>query len=259
MQHTFDVVDLKISEIEFFLQKMASCSFEIFEFNCYLSAYLASARTLTLALQQFKHIPGFDAWYAPHQSNLKANELSKFFLETRNSHLHGGPYPVSGGSVIQRKANFYFSKPDNGGDIPVLDVVDACRQNFLILLNIVFDCYDKLGVHIDPQQYYTKEHFLTLGKGIDHAECEIFGWVCSSLIDDGFDDDDRWHELRARIGECGINHLFYGYLGKSTRQPIVPEHFHDSEFSAEDRGWVHIPAGFASIEDYIKSIRNNGS
>ena len=83
MDHTFDTVDEKMAETEFFLRKMAEVGLDFFAFNCFLSAYLSASRTTTLALQQFKHIPGFEQWYKPHQEHLKANPLAKFFLDTR--------------------------------------------------------------------------------------------------------------------------------------------------------------------------------
>src|SRR5881394_41239 len=60
-------------------------------FNSYLSAFLSACRTITLALQQFKHIPRFSEWYEPHRDRLKSDPLARFFLKTRNLHVHGGP------------------------------------------------------------------------------------------------------------------------------------------------------------------------
>ena len=258
MNHTFDTVDQKIAETEFFLRKMASVYIDPFEFNCYLSAYLSASRTTTLSLQQFKeNIPGFEEWYIPHQERLKNNRLAKFFLSVRNSHVHGGPYPVSGGSFHQGKAHYRFSKTRETYKYTPDDVVSACRSYLIILLEIIYDCYVKLGIYIDPQQYYTKEHFATQNRTIDDAEIEVMGWICTSLIDDGFDEDDRWHELRSHVGECEINHLFYSYLGKSTPQPLEPEHYQDFEYTPEEKGWIHIPAGFESIEAYLKYLSNS--
>nr|NJM04760.1 hypothetical protein [Desulfobacula sp.] len=113
-----------------------------------------------------------------------------------------------------------------------------------------------LGIHIDPQQHYTKEHFASLGKNIDHAESEIFGWINSSLKEEGFTEEDRWHHLRGRVGQCQINHLFYSYLGKVTPQPKEPDHFQDFDDTPDEKGWVYIPAGFETIEEWIDYIKN---
>jgi hypothetical protein len=254
---TFDTVDEKVAETEFFLGKMAEVKLNFFEFKCYMSAYLSAARTTTLALQHFKHIPGFLQWYEPHRRNLQTNSLAKFFHKIRNDHAHGGPYPISGGSFHQGEAHYYFSQSDEANQIQQEDIVSACRDFFIVLLEVIYDCYVKLGVYIDPQQHYTKEHFATQGRNIDDAELEVFGWICTSLIEDGFDEDNRWHELRGHVDECKINHLFYSYLGKPTPQPPEPDYYDDFSYSPEEKGWVHIPAGFVSIEDYLEYIHKS--
>ena len=245
-------MDKKVAETEFFLGKMVEAGHEWFEFQCYLSAFLSAARTITLALQRFRHIPLFDDWYERYQDKLKGDPLAKFILETRNDHVHGGPSPVVGGMYYQGMATYQFCERNGFASD---DIVSSCREHFITLLRIVYDCYVVLGVHIDPQQYYTREHFASMGKNIGQAEVEIWGWVMTSYIEDGFDEDDRWHELRGRVGQCQINHLFNGYLGVVTPQPPIPDHIRDFDFTDEDRGWVYIPPGFATIEDYIASLK----
>ena len=247
MNHTFDTVDEKLAETEFFLRKMAEAGSEMFAFNCYLSAFLSASRTCTLALQQFKDIPGFSEWYEPHRERLKASETARFFLDARNRHVHGGPYPVAGERFYKGTAKYRFAPSPETGHEPNEDILTTCRDYFVVLLEIVYDCYLELGVHIDPQQYYTKENY---GKSIDVAETEVCGWVCESLIEEGLDDDARWHELRGHVTECKINHLFFSYLGKTTPEPLMPEEYEDFAYTPEEKGWLHTPAGFISLEDY---------
>nr|NJM04759.1 hypothetical protein [Desulfobacula sp.] len=131
MHKTFDTVDEKIAEVEFFLKKMSEVKFNFFELNCYFSAFLSATRSSTLALQQFKSIPNFDIWYKPHQEKLKSNKLAKFFLETRNEHIHGGHYPISGGSFSKDEIQFYFYKQrKNYKFVPEGDVVSLSRDYF---------------------------------------------------------------------------------------------------------------------------------
>ena len=252
MSHTFDAVDEKIAETEFFLTKMIEAGGDWFSFRNYLSAFLSAARASTLALQRFRHVAGFDSWYKDHREALKSDPLAKFILETRNSHIHGGPSPIAGEKFYQGEAEYRFHEQDEY--VPEGDIVSLCRKHFINLLSIIYDCYVVLGVHIDPQQFYTKEHFHLIGKTIEQAEVEIWGWVMESYIEEGLDDDDRWHELRGRIGECGINHLFNGYLGKVTPQPPIPDRIQDFDYTKEERGWLYIPAGFDSIEEFLSSI-----
>lgn len=255
IKHTFETVDTKIAEAEFFLRQMAHPPSEASSFNYLFSAYVSAARTTTLALQQFKHLPGFEAWYGSHRDRLRREPLAKFFLDTRNDHVHGGPYPVTASMHHRGKSLYYFDRGANAPERQDNDVVSMCRDFFVLLLEVAYDCYVKLGVHIDPQQYYTREHFAKLGRAIDDAEVEVWGWVCTSLINEGCNEDDRWHELRGQVGECLINHLFYAYLGQPTPQPELPDHIADFAFSPEDRGWTHVPAGFDSIEDYKNTPR----
>lgn len=251
-EKTFATVDEKLAETEFFLRRMAGVGMDQFALKCYLSAYLAAARTATLALQRFSHIPGFASWYAPHQARLKEDALARFLFDARNDHLHGAPYPIAGASFYLSESKYYFARLEGTGAPPEEDIVTVCREHLLKLLELALDCYDKLGIHIDPQQYYTKEHFATTGRDIEQAECEVFGWICASLIEEGLTEDDRWHELRGHVEECQINNLFYSYLGKTTPQPKEPEHYADFAFTPDDEGWVMIPAGFSSRDDYWK-------
>jgi len=251
MSYSFGIVDQKVNETEFFLKKMIESGTNWFEFSCYLAAYLSTSRSITLALQRFKLIPGFKEWYEPHQVVLKSDPLAKFILEIRNDNVHGGPSPVIGGSFYRGKAEYRFKDQDK---LELNDIVSCCRVHFIKLLEIIYDCYVVLGVHIDPQQYYTREHFASMGLTIDDAEVEIWGWVMTSYIEEGFGEDDRWHELRSRVGECQINHLFNGYLNKVTPQPNVPDYIADFDYTGEERGWVYVPPGFETIEDYIKSL-----
>ena len=92
-----------------------------------------------------------------------------------------------------------------------------------------------------------------MGLSIDNAELEIWGWLMTA---EGFDEDERWHQLRSRVGECKINHLFNGYLGKVTPQPIIPDEIAEFDFTDEEKGWVYIPPGFTTIDDYINSLKN---
>lgn len=210
MNKTFHTVDMKIAEAEFFLRKMAECKFDPAEFGFYFSAFLSASRTVTLALQQFNHLKGFDDWYLPHQKKLKTNATARFFLNTRNSHLHRGNYPIRGGSSKNGSHKFHFTDYEhNNLELGEDDALARSRSFFLTLLEIVLDCYEHLGRQIDPQQYFTTENFASIGKSIDEAECEVYGWIMESFKEEGFTDDDRWNELRAHVGSCEINHLIY--------------------------------------------------
>lgn len=248
-EHNFDAVNEKIAEAEFFLRDMANTS-DLFAFRCYMSAFLSAARTTTLSIQRFKHLKGFEAWYKPHREVMKSDPVARFLLDLRNEHLHGGPSPITRSQHSGGESQFYFSDRVIPDGLDLLDVVTVCRGHFVNLLRVVHDAYAGLGASVDAHQYYTKEHFASIGRDIDSAEIEVYGWVCESLVEEGFDEDDRWHELRSKFIDCGIQALFYSYLGVLTPQPVEPDHYRDFAYSPEDQGWHHTPAGFGSVESY---------
>jgi hypothetical protein len=251
MEKNFDTVDFKIAESEFFIRKMSEVRFDLLEFRFFFSAFIASARSVTLALQQFGHLDGFETWYAPHQALLRKNLRARYFLETRNAHLHGGSYPISGASHQDGKSTYHFRDPAFGKlKLGNDDVVDQCRRFFLDLLTIVYDCYQQLGPSIDPHQFYTQEHFRKTGRSLQSAELEVFGWTHERIEGERASVAQRWQHLRSQLNGCRINHLFKAYLDMVTPQPKLPAGWEDFEFSDEDRGWNHIPAGFASVEDW---------
>lgn len=265
MSQTFDTVDDKVAEAEFFLRQMCGAGFKTFEFQCYLSAFLSAARTTTLALQRFQHIPGFQAWYEPHRRRLAADKSARALLSLRNEHVHGGAYPLSGFSHERGKFRYFFK--DKGArkeQLEIGDIIAICRDHTIVLLEIIYDCYVALGPYIDPQQYYTKERFAESGLTIDDAELQIFGYTREAEFNNEEDftdpeeaayeksllEDGRWDELRGHLEQCRINHLFYSYLGYPTPQPVLPEELEEIAYTPEELGWTHIPAGFDSLEDY---------
>lgn len=238
---TFDAVDEKVAEAEFFLGKMRDIKFDVFAMRCFFSAFLAACRTITQALQQFrKLLDGFDEWYEPHRQRLVENKLAKFFHATRNDHLHGGNHPITGGmgggsdgSWFYHFENLNISEKNRAeiaalaGDVyePIIDpdlyvpdedVLTCCEMYFKMLLEIVYDCYVDLGPQIDPQQHYTQEHFSAIGKTVHDACCEMFGEEISFACPKDMPEEARWQIVRRYAGCCGINEIFYQYLGKVT-------------------------------------------
>ena len=76
MSRSFSLVDSKVAEAAFFLEKIADCGYETLEMRCYLSAFVSAARTVTFSLQSvLRNVDGFDEWYRSHQQALKAHEV----------------------------------------------------------------------------------------------------------------------------------------------------------------------------------------
>ena len=61
---SFDWVDEKLFESDFFLTKLEETAYNFSAARYYFSAFTSAARSVTFALQKvMKRIPGFDEWY----------------------------------------------------------------------------------------------------------------------------------------------------------------------------------------------------
>jgi len=218
---SFGLVESKVAEAEFFLRKVAECGFNFFDLICYTSAFASSARSITFALQaSLRGSEEFENWYAEKQAALRRNSLARFFHEFRTVSQHIGANPVVGGTGgVGTKIRHYFGSQTGLSNVPSEDVETSCRQYFLTLLEMVYDCYVRFGPEINAHQYFTAENFERLGKGIEDAEEELGfprGWT------DVGDPDAlpyRWQALRDTTPGCQIDHLFEAYLGRTAPAP----------------------------------------
>jgi len=224
MARSFSLVDQKVSETEFFLDKLSSSTSDWFAFRCYVSAFAASARSITFALQSvLGETPRFKDWYAHRQTALREDPISRFFHAFRNVSQHVGENPVNSGlSRPGRPPAYFFMTSLDLKSVPEQDVETTCRYYFTTLLGMIYDCYSTFGPVIDPQLYFTEEHFNSQGKSIEDAEEELGfprGWT-----DIGDPDAlaHRWHLLRRGVGGCEIESLFDKYLDKSRPTPATP-------------------------------------
>jgi len=219
MARSFDLVDFKVAEAEFFLRRIPKCGPNFFAVQCYVSAFIASTRSITFALQScIKDLKGFSDWYKAHQEKLKNDSLSRFFHDFRRINQHIGENVVRSGTMISGKYKYWFTPVPDLNSVPDKDVETACREYFVTILSIAYECYVDFGSYIDPKQYYTPVHFARFGKTIEDAEEEIFGIRGWTKLP-GYPEDYRWQALRDSQPGCGINHIFLDYLGKTIPEP----------------------------------------
>lgn len=84
MPRSFGIVEEKMYESDFFLEKIAE-SEDMSEANYYFSAFISAARSVTFALQaSLSGIAGFEEWYLEKQKILRENQLARFFTDARN-------------------------------------------------------------------------------------------------------------------------------------------------------------------------------
>lgn len=231
MARSFQIVEFKIAETDFFLDKLEETTFDsihFFEARNFLSAFLTSSRSITFSLQaSLSDISGFKKWYDKHQQSMRQNRLLKYFLEARNSSQKVGYYPLTGGRLYRDsnnllRAEYHFDRfiKELAEYVPEDDVVTACKKYFVILLEIVFDCYQNFGTVIDPEQYFSFENIRRTGKTIEDFEEEL-GYPRGWTNIPGATDDERLRAIRREIRYDGIDHILIKYLGKNRFGGIV--------------------------------------
>jgi len=223
MPRSFSLVDHRLAETDFFLKKLSTeCDF--FAARCYLSAFVASARAVTYALQAvMKPVPGFADWYGDRQLELKGSPTAQFFHRFRRVNHHIGENLLSrGSSGPDRIVQYWFAPTKDVPEVPKEDVVTACRLYMDALVRIVYQCYADFGTEINAHQHYTAEHFSSLGRSIEDAEEEVFGVRGWTKVP-GYSDDFRWQAVRDSLIGCEIEDLFVEYLGYRTPRPARPE------------------------------------
>jgi len=237
---SFDLVDFKMMEADFFLKKLRQEAVDPTTVGFYFSAYTAAARSVTFCLQAvLNDLEGFKEWYEKRQIELSNNLVSKFFIEARNMAQKVGVVPINRGvskGIMDGKLQmeFYFARghPDFKS-LPDTEVGFTCAEYLKCLLKIIYDCYVDFGVEIDPHQHYTKTNFARMGKTIDDADEELMGIRGWTFVE-GWPEGYRWQAHRDQLPGCRIDHLFYEYLGmevpKPPRLPKDPDDYNEADW-----------------------------
>ncbi len=168
MSKSFGIVERKVFEAEFFLNKLNESLYLSFEAECYFSAFLSASRSVTFAMQTcMSGVPEFKEWYKDAQNTLKTDDLARFFIDARNSVVHGDENPLNKAmpghlkdalkfQQAHRYKHFLIVQNLHDCDKAVLcDAHAKCLEYFLSLLSIVFDCYSNFKTDIDPKWYFT--------------------------------------------------------------------------------------------------------
>jgi hypothetical protein len=255
MARSFGLVDDKIAEADFFLEKLAESGFDLFASRCFFNAFVAAARSVTFSLQAVLcDVSGFSDWYEHRQAELRDNELARFFVEARNTTQKVGEHPVTGGSMRTADdgsplVTLRFSSSSKAYPrVPSQDVITACETYLAMLVGIVLSCYEEFGRVIDPEQYYAAEAFGERGLTIDDADEEVMG-VRGWTEAPGVPLEARWQLIRDSVSRCEIDYLFDKYTGRSRPRPERP-----LAKPPLKQGW-HIPEGLRETGDDEEDIR----
>jgi hypothetical protein len=221
---SFQIVEDKLKETDFFLEKIKESTRgkEMFlGTRYYLSAFLSAARSITFALQAaMKDIPDFEEWYEQHQNKLKQNDLARYFLEVRNLSQKIGYYPLTSGHMFrdknnQRQVQYFFDhflEDEIKSPIPKDDVVTACNRYFILLLELICDCFKNFGHIIDPVQYFTYS-ITEGGKSLEDIEEEL-GYPRGWTDIENTSTEERIRILRSEFEkDITVDCVFEKYLG----------------------------------------------
>lgn len=225
MTRSFGLVDTKIQEAEYFLDRILDDGTTFFGIRCDTVAFASSARSVTFAMQaSLAGLEEFNRWYAERQTELRANPLARFFHEFRRISQHVGDNVVVGGvsGSAPGRTRYLFGAIPEIPTVPDADVASACEGYFRLLLELVYECYNEFAPLVNGQWYFTRGNFETVGKTIEDAEEELGlprGWSAVS----GFNEDVRWRYLRKEADGCNILSQFYRWLGKELPHPDAIE------------------------------------
>lgn len=217
MTQSFDIVEEKLREAEFFLDQFRAHSRLSSDARHFFSAFVSAARSVTLVLQvTMSGVAGFDAWYAVAQAELKVDPLAPFFREIRNDVVHKGRNPLNQVTLDHLREDMsrqmhqhahshvlVLPAPQSVGSTVLVDAVQASTLYFTSLVRVVFGCYDRFRCVVDPRWYFTRDNFSVMGKTFEDAVAELGlppAWA--SCAPPG---DDRWRVLRSQQPPCQIN------------------------------------------------------
>lgn len=219
MPRSFGLVDNKVQEAEYFLDRIRLSESNIYGIQFDTVAFAAAARSITFSMQSsLTGIPEFDTWYADKQAYLSSHPLCSFFNRLRRVTQHIGENPIGGGSFSGGQTTHYFSQHKDLGNIPESNVIAACEQFYILLLELVYECYLQFNPLINGQWRFTKDYFQIIGLTIEDAEEELGlprGWSGVS----GLSEEIRWKFLRKEADGCNAQEQFERWLGKRIPHP----------------------------------------
>ena len=225
MARSISVVEYKVQQAHFFLQRITDAGSDLFAVQCYTDAFASAARSVTFSMQAvIKEIHGFEPWYMRRVELLKEDRIARFFNDYRVASTHIGDTVVRGASSSRAADGtltvlYSFIPISDLPSVPHGDVYSICKGHFTKILGIVFDAFTEFLWQLDDRWYYTAEHFVEMGKTVEDAVQELgfpAHWLGASRVPE----EEQWRLLRrTQTTGCQVNDLFQIYLGKTIRGP----------------------------------------
>jgi len=165
MSRSFELVRGKLAEAEFFLDRMASCGANVFEFRCYFSAFVSAARSVTFSLQAvMSDVGGFKEWYVKKREQLGEEPLARLFVQMRNEVLKTGDTSINAG-VMRADADgkaavrYYFTglEPEDDRGLAGSDVMTSARSYLALVDKVVEESLQRFAYVLDEDVYFSEE------------------------------------------------------------------------------------------------------
>ena len=207
---SFDTVDNKLREADFFLGKFVTASRGTLESQFYFSAFVTAARSVTFALQHvMADVEGFATWYQERSRRLNDNELCRYFVFVRNEVQKQGSSPVwlwdTDGSAF-----FVHWWEDPAVPAPDATVAEASRQYMTVLAKLIYEVYRDFGHFVDPAVVFSQAGAAKRGLSIEDLEEDIIGvrgWTSGIPL------DERYRLLREQASLPHVDDVLIKYIG----------------------------------------------
>lgn len=226
MARSVDIVEYKVQQTHFFLEKLREADLDFFAAQCFVDAFAASARSITFSMQSaLNDMPGFAEWYEDRQALLRKDAVCKFFHDYRTVSIHIGDTVLRGGTMKRSNSGhlvveYFFTAIPDLTNVPQGNVLCICTDYFRFLIGCVYEMMITFKYQLDDRWYFTPDNFSRIGKSIEDAEEELGlprGWTA---VGDAFSEENRWRTLRRTYAVgCQLNDLFAEYLGKTIQGP----------------------------------------
>lgn len=220
-------IGFKALEADFFLRKMHAATADLFEFRCYVSAFVSAVRGVAVAMDTtLGQHPGYPAWRAEWQRRLDGNRVARFFAGMSVATQRIGHTPVHLDrsrwvrfGLWETKHHFVAAEP--GGAEPTLDleVMEACTEYLTLWATMVLDCYEHFDIRT-AAALWSVPSLTRLDLTVDDIEESLGfprGWTAGS----DRTDEARLALLRQYSPDAPIDRFFLRYANRTRRQVVA--------------------------------------
>jgi hypothetical protein len=139
-----DLVENKLREAGYFLERMGEAGFDVWAFQCDFTAFLSSARGVTFTMQAvMSGHPEWDDWYDQKRGQLLAGPRGRFMVEMRNITQKVGDVGLDSGMAGPGQRVRHFLPPiltaKLSADEQGLDAFALCQRHMGVLVRLVQD------------------------------------------------------------------------------------------------------------------------